>query len=66
MRDLEELRASSGGIPLGGAARAADGGPRPAAPTTVERLKAAKEMLDNHLITDAEFEAIKAKVVSGL
>jgi hypothetical protein len=32
----------------------------------VERRKAAKDMLANGLITDAEFEAIKAKVVSGL
>jgi hypothetical protein len=32
----------------------------------VERLKQAKEMLQNGLITDAEYEAIKAKVVSGL
>ncbi|HEU4648115.1 MAG TPA: SHOCT domain-containing protein [Gemmatimonadales bacterium] len=65
VRDLEELRARSGGLQFntGGA-----GGAVPATGPTdpVERLKAAKEMLDNGLITDSEYEAIKAKVVSGL
>ena len=67
MRDLDELRAQSGGVQIGGgvaggaAARiAADGGD----PT--ERLRKAKEMLDGGLITDAEFESIKARVVDGL
>jgi Short C-terminal domain/Bacterial PH domain len=63
VRDLEELRAKSGGLQLGssgvGSLAAGDTDP-------VERLKAAKEMLANGLITDAEYEAIKAKVVSGL
>jgi hypothetical protein len=31
----------------------------------VRRLKEAKEMLDAKLITDAEYEAIKAKIVSS-
>lgn len=61
VRDLEELRAKSGGLQLGGAAGAPVGGS-----DAVDRLKAAKEMLANGLITDAEYEAIKAKVVSGL
>jgi hypothetical protein len=63
VRDLEELRAKSGGLQLG-----AGGMGTPAGGETdpVERLKAAKEMLANGLITDSEYEAIKAKVVSGL
>jgi len=59
VRELEELRARSGGIQVGTA---------PAAATesdTVRRLKEAKEMLDARLITDAEYEAIKAKIVSS-
>jgi hypothetical protein len=63
VRDLEELRARSGGLQLGAAAI---GGAPAVSGDAVERLKAAKEMLANGLITDSEYEAIKAKVVSGL
>ncbi|MBW8770917.1 MAG: SHOCT domain-containing protein [Gemmatimonadetes bacterium] len=66
VRDLDELRAQSGGVQIGnvpGAAAAhlaaSDGDP-------TERLRKAKEMLDDGLITDAEFESIKARVVEGL
>jgi putative oligomerization/nucleic acid binding protein/PH (Pleckstrin Homology) domain-containing protein len=62
VRDLEELRAKSGGLQFGGGV----GAPAAGETDPVERLKAAKEMLANGLITDAEYEAIKAKVVSGL
>jgi len=62
VRDLEELRAKSGGLQLGSTGV----GSTPGDTDPVERLKAAKEMLANGLITDAEYEAIKAKVVSGL
>lgn len=65
VRDLEELRAKSGGLQLG-ASVGGVGGAGVASGDAVERLKAAKDMLANGLITDAEFEAIKAKVVSGL
>jgi Short C-terminal domain len=65
VRDLEELRARSGGLHLNtGSGGSPAGGAGPTDP--VERLKAAKEMLDNGLITDSEYEAIKAKVVAGL
>jgi hypothetical protein len=61
VRELEELRARSGGIQVtsGTAATAAAEG------DAVRRLKQAKEMLDAKLITDAEYEAIKAKIVSS-
>jgi hypothetical protein len=67
VRDLDELRAQSGGVQIGGgvaggsAASLAAAGGDPA-----ERLRKAKEMLDGGLITDAEFESIKARVVEGL
>jgi hypothetical protein len=63
VRDLEELRAKSGGLQFGAGGV---GSPTGGETDPVERLKAAKEMLANGLITDAESEAIKAKVVSGL
>jgi hypothetical protein len=62
VRELEELRARSGGIQVS---------PGPAVPgaagetDAVRRLKEAKEMLDARLITDAEYEAIKAKIISS-
>jgi len=64
VRELEELRARSGGIQvtpgLGGYA------PPGGAPSdAVRRLQEAKQMLDGKLITDAEYEAIKAKIVSS-
>jgi len=68
VRDLDELRARSGGIQLGGAAGGGGGGGGAGAPheTPVERLRRAKEMLDGGLISDAEYESIKARVVDGL
>ena len=59
VRELEELRARSGGIQVSPA-------PTPAASGSdaVRRLQEAKQMLDARLITDAEYEAIKAKIVS--
>ena len=63
VRELEELRARSGGIQVTpGAGYAAAGG---AQSDAVRRLQEAKQMLDGKLITDAEYEAIKAKIVSS-
>jgi hypothetical protein len=62
VRELEELRARSGGIQVTSA---------PAAPAAagqsdaVRRLQEAKQLLDARLITDAEYEAIKAKIISS-
>jgi hypothetical protein len=62
VRELEELRARSGGIQVSSA-------PTPLASAAgsdaVRRLQEAKQMLDARLITDAEYEAIKAKIVSS-
>jgi hypothetical protein len=62
VRELEELRARSGGIQVGagsfGPAAAAEG-------DSVRRLQEAKQLLEAKLITDSEYEAIKAKIVSS-
>lgn len=65
VRDLEELRARSGGIQLGagatpGAAAAAVDG------DAASRLRSAKSMLESGLITDSEYEALKAKIISNV
>jgi hypothetical protein len=66
IRELEEMRAKSGGFHMGA--------PHAAMPMTadtgssndpVRRLQEAKRMLDARLITDAEYEAIKARIVSS-
>jgi len=62
VRELEELRARSGGIQLMSGAAPATGTPDGDA---VRRLREAKQLLDARLITDAEYEAIKAKIVSS-
>jgi len=67
VRDLEELRAKSGGVTIGAGGAVAGGlvaEPQNGNPTA--RLQRAREMLAQGLITDAEYESIKAKIVSGL
>ena len=66
VRDLEELRAKSGGVQIG--AQGAYGGRDAAGAESdpARRLRQAREMLDAKLISDSEFESIKAKIVSGL
>jgi hypothetical protein len=61
VRELEELRARSGGIQVSPGYAPPGGGQSDA----VRRLQEAKQMLDSKLITDAEYEAIKAKIVSS-
>lgn len=63
IRDIEEMRARAGGIQLTrdsiGDANAASGNDE-----LVQRLKRAKEMLDAKLISDSEYEALKAKIIN--
>jgi hypothetical protein len=72
IRELEELRAKSGGVQFGssppGAGQTSYSGADPSAAESepTRRLRQAREMLDAKLITDAEFESIKARIVSGL
>jgi hypothetical protein len=62
VRELEELRARSGGIQV---VPGAASGSVTANGDAVRRLQEAKQLLDARLITDAEYEAIKAKIVSS-
>jgi hypothetical protein len=68
VRELEELRAKSGGVQIGsagfGASASADAAGAESEPA--RRLRQAREMLEAKLITDSEFESIKAKIVAGL
>jgi hypothetical protein len=65
VRELEELRAKSGGVQIG-----AQAGLSATSPATeseaARRLRQAREMLDAKLISDAEFESIKAKIIADL
>lgn len=63
VRDLEELRAKSGGIQLAGGVpvSGADDTRQPAA-----RLQRAREMLQQGLLTDAEFEQVKSRILGDL
>jgi len=65
VRDLDELRAKSGGIQFGQSMSGVAGTPTDGA-DPVARLQRAKEMLTGGLITDAEYESIKAKIVDRL
>ena len=63
-RELEEMRARAGGVQIGSAAGASLGGEPNQ--DLVSRLERAKEMLAKGLISDSEYEAIKAKVIASM
>jgi hypothetical protein len=63
VRDLEELRARAGGIQVGNLAGAAPDG---ASGDATERLQRAKSMLDARLISDSEYEALKARIINQI
>ena len=64
IRELEEMRAQSGGIQFA---------PHPSHPSQpsnhpsdpAARLQQAKQMLDNHLISDSEYESLRARIIAG-
>ena len=82
VRSIEEMRAQAGGVqiatglyppgPTAGPAPHADVGPSLAARSghpdgdPKERLARARSMLEDGLITDAEYEAIKANIIARL
>ena len=70
IRELEELRAKAGGIQIGGArglaAAPGAGAPDEGDTSPMARLQRAKDMLQNGLLNDAEFEQIKAKILAEL
>jgi hypothetical protein len=65
IRDLEEMRARAGGFQIGGGVSGALPAPGVSDDPT-DRLQRAKDMLMKGLISDAEYEAIKAKIISAL
>jgi hypothetical protein len=62
IRELDELRAQSGGVQISTGLQSAQQG----AFDSVARLQQAKQMLDSKLITDSEYEAIKARIINGI
>ena len=66
VRELEELRAKSGGISLGAGLSGAAPAGTPADGTPAARLQRAKEMREQRLLTDAEFEQVKARILADL
>ena len=65
IRDLEEMRARAGGIQVGNlGAVAADSAPDGAGGDSARRLLNAKSMFDSGLISDSEYESLKAKIIN--
>jgi hypothetical protein len=64
IRELEELRAKSGGVTIG--TNPVSQQTENASEDAASKLQQAKQMLENKLITDSEFESIKARIISGL
>jgi hypothetical protein len=60
IRELEELRARSGGVQINPGTPAAG-----VSSDSVRRLQEAKQMLDARLITDSEYESLKARILAG-
>jgi hypothetical protein len=63
IRELEELKAKSGGITLGNNSGIQQSGN--SSDDAVSKLQQAKQMLEDKLITDSEYESIKARLISG-
>lgn len=64
IRELEELRAKSGGVTIGTNTGSQQAGN--ASEDAATKLEQAKQMLEKKLITDSEYESIKARIISGL
>lgn len=64
IRELEELRAKSGGLNIGNNTGIQQTGN--ASEDAASKLQQAKQLLENKLITDSEYESIKARIISGL
>jgi len=67
VRELEELRAKSGGVHLsGGLGGMPAGGGDDASRSPQARLQRARAMLDQGLLSDAEYEQVKARILGEL
>jgi hypothetical protein len=64
IRELEELRAKSGGITIGTSPGIQQTGNT--SEDAAAKLQQAKDMLEKKLITDSEYESIKARIISGI
>ena len=64
IRELEELKAKSGGVTIGSNQGSQQTGS--ASEDAAAKLQQAKQMLENKLISDSEYESIKARIISGL
>lgn len=62
VRTMEEARASSGGITLGGYPSTPGAGG--ASGSALDELERAKKLLDSGVVSDAEFNEIKSKILS--
>ena len=65
VRELEEMRAKSGGIQLGAPVSAFPAASGASQDDDVIRLEKAKTMLQKGLISDSEFEALKARIINS-
>ncbi|HVN82213.1 MAG TPA: SHOCT domain-containing protein [Terriglobia bacterium] len=67
VRELEELRAKSGGVHLESSPASANlaTGSGSGMEDPAVRLQRAKEMLDKGLISDSEYESMKARIISS-
>lgn len=66
IRELEELRARSGGVQIGSAAPGAGVAPAASDEDPAARLERARAMLQQGLISDSEYESLKARIVNSL
>lgn len=67
VRELEEMRAKAGGVQISsGPAVAPPPLPGNQSSDAVGRLQQAKQMADSKLISDSEYEALKARILGGL
>ena len=64
IREMEEARAKSGGVVLGSSPLL--GGAPAAGEDPVARLAKAKQMLDQGLISETEYDALKARILNTL
>jgi hypothetical protein len=62
IREMEELRARAGGVQILGSTN----GSGQAQESSVQRLQEARRMLEAKLISDAEYEAIKARLINNV
>lgn len=64
VREMEEARAKAGGIVIGQPVASSQASDAVGKEDPLEKLKKAKAMMDAGLISEAEYETIKAKVLS--